>query len=52
MGGGMGEGCKTGCSMGHSGISKEQYRELMGRLDVLNARTAKIDAMLERLLER
>jgi hypothetical protein len=52
MGGGMGEGCKTGGCMGHSGISKEQYRELMGRLDVLDARTAKIDAMLERLLEQ
>jgi len=50
--GGMGEGCKTGCCMGHSGITKKQYRELMGRLDVLDARMAKIDAMLERLLER
>jgi hypothetical protein len=52
MGGGMGAGCKTGCCMGYSGISKKQYRELMGRLDVLDARMAKIDAMLERLLQR
>jgi hypothetical protein len=52
MGGGMGKGGKTGCCMGHSGITKKQYRELMGRLDVLDARMAKIDAMLERLLER
>jgi hypothetical protein len=52
MPGGMSEGCKTGCCMGHSGITKKQYRELMGRLDVLDARMAKIDAMLERLLER
>ena len=52
MGGGMGTGCKTGCCMGRSGITKKQYRELMGRLDVLDARMAKIDAMLERLLER
>jgi hypothetical protein len=52
MGGGMGTGCKTGCCMGHSGITKKQYRELMGRLDVLDARMTKIDAMLERLLER
>ncbi len=52
MPGGMGEGCKTGCCMSHSGITKKQYRELMGRLDVLDARMAKIDAMLERLLER
>jgi len=51
-GGGMGAGCKTGCRMGRSGITKNQYRELMGRLDVLDARMAKIDAMLERLLER
>jgi len=48
----MGKGCKTGCCAGHPGITQEQYRELMGRLDVLDARTAKIDAMLERLLER
>jgi len=52
MAGGTGAGCKTGCCMGHYGITKKQYRELMGRLDVLDARMAKIDAMLERLLER
>ncbi|MGB7934648.1 MAG: hypothetical protein WCH04_20975 [Gammaproteobacteria bacterium] len=52
MPGGMGEGCKTGGCMSHSGITKKQYRELMGRLDVLDARMAKIDAMLERLLAR
>jgi hypothetical protein len=52
MEGGMGAGGKTGCCMGHPGITKNQYRELMGRLDVLDARVAKIDAMLERLLER
>lgn len=50
--GGMGKDCKSGCCMGRSGISGKQYRELMGRLDVLDARMAKIDAMLERLLER
>ena len=50
--GGMGKGCKTGCCMSHAGITEKQYRELMGRLDVLDARMAKIDAMLERLLER
>jgi len=48
MGSGIGQGCKTGCA----GINREQYRELMGRLDVLDARMAKIDAMLERLLKR
>jgi hypothetical protein len=52
MGDGKGAGCKAGCCTGHSGITKKQYRELMGRLDVLDARMAKIDAMLERLLER
>jgi hypothetical protein len=41
-----------GCCAEDSGISKKQYHELMGRLDVLEARMAKIDAMLERLLER
>ena len=49
---GDGKHCKTKFCDGHSGISKRQYRELMGRLDVLDARLAKIDAMLERLLER
>ena len=52
MAGDTGAGCKTGCCMSHSGITKKQYRELMGRLDVLDARMVKIDAMLERLLER
>jgi len=52
MGDGKGADCKAGCCRGHSGITKKQYRELMGRLDVLDARMAKIDAMLERLLER
>ncbi len=52
MHGGMGKGGKMGCCMGHSSITQEQYRELIGRLDVLDARMAKIDAMLERLLER
>jgi len=52
MAGGTEAGCKTGCCMSHSGITKKQYRELMGRLDVLDARMAKIDAMLEHLLER
>jgi hypothetical protein len=49
---GDGKSCMTKSCDGHSGISKRQYRELMGRLDVLDARLAKIDAMLERLLER
>ena len=52
MAGDTGAGCKTGCCMSHSGITKKQYRELMSRLDVLDARMVKIDAMLERLLER
>ena len=52
MPGGMGKGCKTGCCMSRSVITNKQYRELMGRLDVVDARLAKIDAMLERLLER
>jgi len=52
MAGGTEAGCKTGCCMSHSGITKKQYRELMGRLDVLDARMVKIDAMLERLMER
>jgi hypothetical protein len=52
MGSGIGKGCKTGCAMGCAGITREQYRELMGRLDVLDARMVKIDAMLERLLKR
>jgi hypothetical protein len=41
-----------GCRADRAGISKKQYRELMGRLDILDARMAKIDAMLERLLQR
>jgi len=52
MAGDTGAACKTGCCMSHSGITKKQYRELMSRLDVLDARMVKIDAMLERLLER
>jgi len=48
MPGVMGKACKTDCA----GITRKQYRELMGRLDVLDARMAKIDAMLERLLKR
>jgi len=52
MGSGIDRGCKTGCAMGCAGITKKQYRELMGRLDVLDARMAKIDAMLEHLLKR
>ena len=48
MPGVMGKGCKADCA----GITKKQYRELIGRLDVLDARMAKIDAMLERLLKR
>jgi hypothetical protein len=52
QGGMMGMGAMKGCSADHCDMSKKQYRELMGRLDVLEARMAKIDAMLERLLER
>ena len=52
MAGGTEVGFRTGCCMSHSGITKKQYRELLGRLDVLDARMVKIDAMLERLLER
>jgi hypothetical protein len=52
MHGGMGNGCRMSACAEHAGISKRQYRELMGRLDVLEARMEKIDAMLERLLER
>jgi hypothetical protein len=43
MGGGMG--------MRHGG-RHEKHRELIGRLDLLEARMAKIEVMLERLLER
>ena len=42
--GGRGEG------RGHG--KREEYRKLMGRLDLLEARMAKIETMLERLLER
>lgn len=52
MPGAMGKGGMKGCCSDRSGISNKQYRELMGRLDVIDARMAKIDAMLERLLER
>lgn len=43
MGGGMG--------MRH-GAMHEKHRELIGRLDLLEARMAKIEVMLERLLQR
>ena len=52
MGECKGPRCKSSACAEHAGISKKQYRELMGRLDVLDARMAKIDAMLERLLQR
>ena len=43
MGGGMG---------GHGHGMKEKHRKLIGRLDLLEARMAKIETMLERLLLR
>lgn len=43
MGGGMG--------MRHGGMH-EKHRELIGRLDLLEARMAKIEVMLERLLQQ
>jgi hypothetical protein len=49
---GKGKRCRTNACADHAGISKKQYRQLMGRLDVLDARMTKIDAMLERLLQR
>ena len=52
MHGGMGKGCMGKGCMGHSGMTQEQYGELVGRLKVLDARTAKIEVMLERLLEQ
>lgn len=51
QGGGMGkDGMKCGC-LAHRGITQQQFRELDGRLKVLDARMAKIEVMLERLLE-
>jgi hypothetical protein len=51
QGGGMGKGgMKCGCQA-HHGITQQQFRELDGRLKVLDARMAKIEVMLERLLE-
>jgi hypothetical protein len=52
MHGGMGKGCMGKGCMGHSGMTQEQYGELIGRLKMLEARTAKIEVMLERLLEQ
>ncbi len=54
MHGGKGGGMK-GCG-GHRGGKghgmHEKYRKLIGRLDLLEARLAKIETMLERLLQR
>lgn len=45
MPGGMMEG-------GGGSVMHQHYREVIGRLDLLDARLAKIEAMLERLLQR
>lgn len=51
QGSGMAKGgMKCGC-LAHRGITQQQFRELDGRLKVLDARMAKIEVMLERLLE-
>jgi hypothetical protein len=52
QGGGMGKGGMMGGCVGHGGMTQEQFRELNGRLAVLDARMAKIEVMLERLLEQ
>ena len=49
-GGGMGHG--GGHGDGHGKGMHERYRKLMTRLDLLEARMAKMEIMLERLLER
>jgi len=51
-GGDMGKGGMMGGCRGQAGVTQQQYRELIGRLDRLDARMAKIDIMLEKLLER
>jgi hypothetical protein len=49
-GGPMGEAAMMGGDGGS--VMHQDYREVMGRLDLLDARLAKIEAMLERLLQR
>ena len=51
-GGGMMHGGKGGMMGGGKGGMQERYRELRDRLDLLDARMAKIETMLERLLQR
>jgi hypothetical protein len=52
MGRGMGQSMGAMGGMGCPGMMQQKFGKLMGRLDVLEARTAKIEAMLERLLQR
>ncbi len=54
MHGGKGGGMKgCGCHRGGKGHGMhEKHRKLIGRLDLLEARLAKIETMLERLLQR
>ncbi len=50
---GMMRGCPGGMLGGGRGPAmQENYREVMGRLDLLDARLAKIETMLEHLLQR
>jgi hypothetical protein len=51
-GGGMMHGGKGGMMGGGKGGMQERYRELRSRLDLLDARMAKIETMLELLLQR
>jgi len=49
----MGHGGKgmMGCPGGEHGMGG-RYRELMGRIDLLEARMAKMETLLERLIQR
>jgi opacity protein-like surface antigen len=50
---GMMRGCPGGMMGGRGGPGMQQhYREVMGRLDLLDARLTKIETMLEHLLQR
>jgi hypothetical protein len=50
---GMTRGCPGGMMGGRGGPGMQQHdREVMGRLDLLDARLTKIETMLEHLLQR
>lgn len=44
--------CKTGCEVRTGGCRQDRHREVVERLDLIEARLARIDAMLEALLRR